>query len=94
MKKFYACVLSVFLLYSIVNAQFIKGQKVVGGNVGFSTGKIDYTVPNQNRQTSFSINPSIGWFCKPNVLAGLGVSYGFSNLKNSGTSSQISESKS
>ncbi|MCY7420747.1 MAG: hypothetical protein LH478_03280 [Chitinophagaceae bacterium] len=94
MKKFYASLVSIFLLSFIGYSQFQKGQKVLGGNVGFSTGKIDYTVPNQSRQTSFSINPSIGWFCKPNVLAGFGVSYGFNNLKNSGTNSQRNESKS
>ena len=81
MKKFYPCFVSVFLLSSIVNAQFIKGQNVIGGNFGFSIGKSESSDDFTSHQNSFTINPSIAKFTKANKLCGIGMSYGYTQQK-------------
>ena len=79
MKKFYPCFVSVFLLSSIVNAQFIKGQNVIGGNFSLSSNKLNLRVADVNISKSdmASINPTFGKFVKPNKLIGFGLNYGY-----------------
>ncbi len=79
MKKFYASLVSILLLSFIGHTQFQKGQKVLGGNGGFSTGRSDVNLNDQNvsKSTNLSINPTFSKFTKSNQLVGFGVSYGY-----------------
>lgn len=67
----------------VTNAQFETGQKVLGGNMGFSLNKGE----NLNNlyltyvYTNLSVSPSFSWFNKPNRLVGVGLSYGYYNYK-------------
>ncbi len=67
----------------MANAQFNKGQKVWGGNVGFSTGTSDVNVSDKNisKYTNISINPTFSKFTKSNQLVGFGVSYVYAYQK-------------
>ncbi len=67
---------------TMANAQFNKGQKVLGGNFGFSTGKSKSSENYTSHQNSFTINPSFAKFTKSNQLCGIGVGYGYSRLQN------------
>lgn len=82
MKKIYS-IFSLFCLTAIfAEAQFEPGQKVIGGNIGFSAGKSEY--PNSYSYTSYSnvsISPSISSFTKPNLLCGIGLSYAYNYTK-------------
>lgn len=83
MIKIYAF-FSLFCLTAIfVEAQFEPGQKVAGGNLGFSTGKSKYLYGNSSTTdySNVSISPSIGSFRKPNLLYGMGLAYGYNYQK-------------
>lgn len=86
MRKIYlAFILSCFAA-SFVHAQFTKGQKVLGGNLGFSINKFENSPYSNNsfytsNYYAVSINPSVGWLSKPNLLSGIGLSYGYSYQK-------------
>lgn len=70
MKKIYA-LFSLFCLTTLfAKAQFEPGQKVIGGNVGFSSGKNEYPYLSfyTSDYSNVSISPSIGSFRKPNLL--------------------------
>lgn len=84
MIKLYSFLIVSFLVAKPAYCQFEKGQKIVGGYVGFSSGKSDnvYTSNYTTAYSNVSVNPSFGWFNKPNVLWGIGVSYGFNYQKN------------
>ncbi len=85
MTKIYTLLISCCLINLSANAQFQKGQPVIGGNIGFSTGKSENMFTNNftNRYTNTSINPSVGWFSKPNLLQGIEISYGKNFQRNS-----------
>ena len=74
---------TLLLLFNItMNAQFKKGDKMVGASVGsvfFNTGNSDQTVTSIGRQTakvnSYGVNimPSLGWFISENTAAGFSL---------------------
>jgi hypothetical protein len=70
MMKFSA--LFAFFVCSAIfsNAQFEIGQRVLGGNISFSDLKTENANGNQGTIdfTNVFINPSLGWFTKPNRL--------------------------
>lgn len=71
-------------------AQFATGQKVIGGNVSFSTCSSNSTQIFDNRiyhnsGTSIGINPSIGKFYTPTSLRGIGIIYNYNNNNNYST---------
>lgn len=82
MKKIYALVLCC-LSATFAHSQFDKGQKILGGGIGFSSN--DYGDPADNYYTSntstFTFSPSVGWFSKPNKLYGIGLTYGYNSNK-------------
>ena len=80
MQKKSTILVLLIVITSVANAQFTKGQKVLGGNGGFSVGKSessDFT----NRQNTITINPSFAKFTKANQLCGIGLVYGYSQQK-------------
>ena len=75
--------ITLLLLFNItMNAQFKKGDKMVGTSVGsvfFNTGNSDQTVTSIGRQTAkvkgygVNIMPSLGWFIAENTAAGFSL---------------------
>ncbi len=83
-------ILSFILLALAVRsqAQFNKGQKVLGGSLSFYSRntKAAYNSSSPNTGTSFGISPSLGIFVKPNLAVGALVTYSSLHIKD-GTSS-------
>jgi hypothetical protein len=79
----------IYLMPFLVNAQFQTGQKVVAANidVNFYNDKNTSTSTSENKGWNVNFHPSIGKFYKPNLLRGIGLSYGYSYSK---TKSSIS----
>lgn len=73
----------VLLLAQIGKTQFVPGQKVLGGNIGFNANKIvdQGTSVSTSWQTNFSFNPSFATFTKSNTLCGFGLNYGYNRQK-------------
>ena len=83
MIKIYALFILSVLATVSVKAQFDVGQKVLGGNIGFSTNKNEnlYNTTSSSNSSVFSISPSLSWFNKPNHLIGIGLTYNYNNQK-------------
>lgn len=71
------------LSVSSLKAQFDKGQKLLGGNVGFSTSKTNNGNNFSTTATGFGISTGYSIFKKTNQLVGIGLSYNYSQQKNS-----------
>jgi hypothetical protein len=83
MIKIYPLIILLSLFTVFAKAQFVIGQRVLGGTISFSTGKNENVI-NGNTTTNYSnffISPSIAKFKKANVLRGIGFSYGYSYQK-------------
>ena len=79
MKKTFTLLSFMVFLTVFAQAQFDVGQRLLGGNASFNTGKNENVTMNNgviNTGTSVSINPTLGTFRKPNVLTGIGLTYG------------------
>src|SRR5689334_21894331 len=97
MKKLYVLLLVTATVFSATQAetnsdlQFKKGDKLLGGSVGFSSLK-ETGSPDDLINRSVNVVPGIGFFTKPNRLIGLSLNYGYgeskrnSRLVNHGTS--------
>src|SRR4051812_40005133 len=82
MRVFRSFVLILFIIPAIANAQFTKGDKMVGASIAsvvFNSGTADITVTgigsNVSRITSYNVNiiPNIGWFLSDNMAAGIAL---------------------
>jgi outer membrane protein len=71
------------------SAQFTKGEKVLGGNLSFSTSKYDDFNPPTNR---FSIGAGLGFVKSEKKIVGASLSYAYSTYNNTLTSSANSNS--
>lgn len=93
MKKIFTLASFIILAANFSHAQFTPGQKVLGGNLGFSTGKSEYpfSSPNSSSYTNFSVNPSIATFKKANVLQGVSLSYDFRQEKNRSSNNSVNK---
>ena len=105
MKK---SILLLLFLVVLVNleAQFKKGQRMVGstiGNVYYNSGKTDYsdanisgTYTSNNNNFGIGLNPNIGWFMSENTAVGtqLNLSYRHQNIfdESNGTTFRKNES--
>ena len=77
-KIFTLCVLSI-LCFS-VNAQFKKGDKVLGAGLNFESSKQEYnftTIPQTNKSTSSSLSVELGIAKKENRLNGFFINAGY-----------------
>ena len=81
----------IFLLALNADAQFIKGNKVLGLGLNFQTSKQEADAPNQfNRvDNSLQFSTELGFATRENRLNGFFVGAGFSNSKYEGSSSNI-----
>jgi hypothetical protein len=88
-KQFYF--LSFFLLAGFMSqAQFKKGDVLLGGDARFGLNGFGSNDPNKDKQTSFDINPSIGKFINDHTMVGVqaGFSYGNTNQNTGGTTNE------
>ncbi|MGJ1261991.1 outer membrane beta-barrel protein [Sphingobacterium spiritivorum] len=72
MKKLFLTLTAITALTFAANAQTEKGKFIVGGQVGFSTSKIQDT---DIKSSSFSIMPQVGYFVSDNFAIGTGIGY-------------------
>ena len=79
--SFIALILSISV--SSTKAQFEIGQKLLGGNIGFSTVETNNSSNYTTNTIGFGISPTYSIFKKPNQLVGLGLSYNYSQQKSS-----------
>jgi len=93
MIKNYVALVLCCISTTLVYAQFDKGQKVLGGSIGFSSN--NYKDPANNfynsDNSSFIFSPSVGWFNKTNQLSGIGLNYGYSSYKTINSSGSFTE---
>ena len=84
MKKILLLTITITVC-TISNAQFEKGQKILGGSIGFNLIQAhnDSTVnyPVKTNTTAININPSIAWAKKSNRLEGFGIVFGYNGNK-------------
>ncbi|MBB6500023.1 outer membrane beta-barrel protein [Pedobacter cryoconitis] len=64
------------------HAQTEKGKTIVGGTIGYSNTKFDYS-DHIDETTKLTLLPSIGYFVKNNLALGLGIGYSNSRGNNS-----------
>ncbi len=72
MKKLLLSLVAVAGLAFTTQAQTEKGKIMLGGNVGFSSSKVDGA---DKSDFSFSVIPSAGYFISNNFAIGTGVGY-------------------
>lgn len=72
MKKLLLSLVAVTGLALSTQAQTEKGKVMLGGNVGFSSSKVDGA---NKSDFSFSVVPSAGYFVSDNFAIGTGVGY-------------------
>ncbi len=85
MKKIYTLTVLLSSFAIAATAQFEKGQKLLGGSIGFSLRDLSQR-PTQNfdyKSSSVSLKPSFGWFTKTNQLVGIAVEYSRSSTTQS-----------
>jgi hypothetical protein len=90
-----AFVTPTLLITIMINAQFKKGDKMLGASVGtvfLNSGSTDVstsiiTSTNSNDNFGLSINPSIGWFINDNIAVGIMPTAGYNKQKLLGKSS-------
>jgi Outer membrane protein beta-barrel domain len=80
MKKHLYLLLFFFAIAFCSQAQVSKGTVLLGGDIGFSSQKTDNPAnnPPENKNTTFSVNPSIGRAIKDNLVAGIDLGYTYS----------------
>ncbi len=94
MYKKTALFIPVFLVINLsVQAQFKKGMRMAGANVGsifFNSGSADVSYPTpttgySSRTTSFGVNiaPNMGWFISGNTVVGVSLNINPSSSKTS-----------
>lgn len=72
MKKALRLAIIACLFTTVSNAQIAKGSLLLGTDLGFSSSKASDSIQ-QNKQSSFSFSPSIGFAVKENTVLGLQV---------------------
>lgn len=73
------------------SAQFTKGEKVLSGNLSFSTSQITNTsgtVSQTNNGTNFLLNTGIGWVKSEKRISGFRLGYNNGTIKGNGGSSK------
>src|SRR4051812_28322690 len=92
MKKI--CIIFVFscLTTAFAQAQFMTGQKVIGGNIGFSANKVESPGNYYHSNNSLvSVNPYFATFSKPNLLCGIGLTYSYNHQKDTNLSNNSAQ---
>jgi hypothetical protein len=89
-KVFYVLCFCVLVSFAS-SAQFSKGDRMVGANIGsifFNSGKTVYTYPPpttgityNTRGFGVNVNPLYGWFISNNIVVGPSVNFSYSRKK-------------
>lgn len=79
-------VLCLCLLGPVVHAQTEKGSFLLGGSLGFSSGKTKYNYSSssfnsESKSTSFSISPSISYFVIDQLAVGIITPFSYTKVK-------------
>lgn len=74
MKKLLLSLVAVAAFAVSSQAQTEKGKVMVGGNIGFSTSKVDGA---NKSDFNFRAIPSVGYFVSDNIAIGTGVGYAY-----------------
>lgn len=80
MRKLLLTLTAVAGLTMASQAQTEQGKFIVGGQVGFHTNSVD---DSDAETSSFSINPTVGYFVSDNWAIGTAVGYNWSKAENS-----------
>ena len=78
MKQIFTLFSIIYFIPLISDAQFETGQKVIGGNLSFNASKSSNDTVYKVTNTGIGLQLSKAKFVKPNLLAGIGISYGYS----------------
>jgi hypothetical protein len=73
---------TAFLSFAIARSQVNQGSVLVGGNIGFGSGKIEgpsYSSSYSSNQVI--LNPSLGFAIRQNTILGFGINYGHSKIE-------------
>ena len=95
MQKIFTLCLLVFLSLS-ANAQFKKGDKVLGAGLNFQSSTHEnnfFTLPQTNKSTNFDLSVEIGMAKKENRLIGFFISAGYGVNKQEYPTQPASNSK-
>lgn len=88
-------ILFVILIPFTLSAQFVKGDKFIGGSMGFNiqnSGNHPADL-NASQVNSFSFRPEIGFFLANNIAVGSELTYSFHSNKYTSFDDIVSESK-
>ncbi len=91
MKKLLLTLTAVAGLTMASQAQTEQGKFIVGGQVGFHTDKI---VDSDDKSTSFSINPTVGYFVSDNWAVGTAIGYNWSKVEDATGSFAVNKTNS
>ena len=94
MIRKWSLAITLLSLSTIVNAQFKKGDKMVGASIGTiffnnSRAEVSTTIINSTNSTDnfgISFNPSIGWFLNEKIAIGIMPSVAYNKQKTIGKS--------
>lgn len=89
MRKTLLFLFACLFINSFVQAQIKKGTILLGGNISAGSSKFEIKSPLHSEQKShgITINPSIGFTIKENLVLGGGGIYGYSSSKESNSKS-------
>lgn len=95
-KTFTLLCIALAIATQQASAQIKKGEKMLGGNIGFTTSKGEQSnAPNyEAKVTNISINPQLGFGLGDNWIAGIQAGYGYSKQKTVFPLGGVSEDKS
>jgi hypothetical protein len=87
--------LFVILIPFTLSAQFVKGDKFIGGSMGFNIQhSADHPADvNVSQSNSFSFRPEIGFFLTNNVAVGTELTYSIQSNKYTSFDDLVSENK-
>lgn len=88
MKKLLLSLVAVAAFAVSTQAQTEKGKILLGGNVGFSSSKVDGV---NKSDIGFSVIPSAGYFVSDNIAIGTGVGYTYDKMVSKKTLNQAFE---
>ncbi len=78
MKKL--IVIGLLVLTVSANAQFKKGQVLLGGNISLNRSETKQAL-DLHRSTSISVEPRVAWFKNEKLLYGIGLGYTYQTTK-------------
>jgi len=81
MKKIIVSILMVAVFTTIIQAQTVKGTKVVGGGLELQIETDHDYAESETKTTNFSLIPSVGYFVADNLAVGINLGYSTSKTE-------------